>query len=482
MNLFAGLSRAYGTFKVDPNEIREDGKIGGKATTIKGSIKEAFWSKHISGTKSLGIVPINDDDCCKFGAIDIDEYDLNYDKVLDSLTKIDITLVPCLTKSGGLHLYLFLDDWIPAKIVQNKLKELAATIGFGTSEIFPKQTKILTERGDVGSWISLPYFGDSRKMIIKDIGPVTLSEFLLFAEKNKFSLKKLQGSKPYKTSDLKDGPPCLQILVDQKFPLGSRNVGLFNLGVYLRKSHPDTWRKDVEAYNRKYMDPPLDMEEVKIIIKSLSSKKYEYGCSKEPISFHCNIGVCKNRKYGIDDTSKMQTLHSLTKVNTTPPIWFIDIDGGGRIELSTEDLQNQRRFQKRCLETINLLPKKMSDNSWHQLLQDLLENLIVIDMPIDASARGQLMYMIEKFCTGKSQARNREEILLGKPWYNNEDRRHYFRMSDLLSYLDRHRFKDFKTHEIALFIKNNNGESKFFNIKGKGINIWSLNFYPGENE
>ena len=34
----------------------------------------------------------------------------------------------------------------------------------------------------------------------------------------------------------------------------------------------------------------------------------------------------------------------LTKQDSEPPIWFLDVEGG-RLELETDDLLNQNRFQ-----------------------------------------------------------------------------------------------------------------------------------------
>ena len=36
--------------------------------------------------------------------------------------------------------------------------ELAAGIGYGGVEIFPKQREVLVDRGDIGSWLNMPYF------------------------------------------------------------------------------------------------------------------------------------------------------------------------------------------------------------------------------------------------------------------------------------------------------------------------------------
>ena len=48
-------------------------------------------------------------------------------------------------------LFLFLKDWEPAALVREYLMEMSIALGFSGCEIFPKQDKILAERGDVGN-------------------------------------------------------------------------------------------------------------------------------------------------------------------------------------------------------------------------------------------------------------------------------------------------------------------------------------------
>lgn len=71
---------------------------------------------------------------------------------------------------------------------------------------------------------------------------------------------------------IKDGPPCLQQLCTQGFPEGTRNNGLFNIGVYLRKFDPDNWQSLLEDHNRNFMSPPLAANEVITVIKQLDKK------------------------------------------------------------------------------------------------------------------------------------------------------------------------------------------------------------------
>ena len=463
--IFEGLNRAHGEYTLTGNS-RADGKKEGKATTVREEVTLQKWKNHIEGKKGLGIIPINDDSMCKFGAIDVDNYkDLDYGKTLGLIIKLNLPLYACRSKSQGVHLYLFMSEWTPAKLVQDKLKEFAAALGFGGSEIFPKQTEILANRGDIGQWINMPYFGNERRY-----KEMSLKEFLVVIKP--ISIEELESIKVEVKTKFEDGPPCLQHLATQGFPSGTRNNGLFNIAVYCRKSNPDNWKKDVDSYNIECMDPPLPSQEVQGVIKSANRKDYHYTCSRAPIAPYCNAAVCKLRKHGIDSGNDLPAVHSLTKFDSNPPIWFLDIEGGGRLELETDDLQNQRRFQRKCMEKLNMMPTKMNDSAWTKLINHLMEHLTIIPAPVDASPVGQLFEHVERFCNGRVQAKNKDELLLGKPW--TDDGRHYFRIADLMAFLDRMHFRDYKVNQVTAILKNNKAEHHFFNCKGKGLNCWSV--------
>ena len=160
--------------------------------------------------------------------------------------------------------------------MQDKLRELSAALGHGGVEIFPKQREILVERNDVGSWLNMPYFGgeNSTRYGYNQKGEaLSPQEFLNFAESRKITHKELLNIKVPTVDDIQGGPPCLKVLLKQGFPEGTRNNGLFNVGVYLKKSIPDEWEKQIEEYNRKYVTPPLPAQEVLTLIKTLQKKE-----------------------------------------------------------------------------------------------------------------------------------------------------------------------------------------------------------------
>jgi hypothetical protein len=177
----------------------------------------------------------------------------------------------------------------------------------------------------------------------------------------------------------------------------------------------------------------------------------------------------------------LPNLSNLTKFDSNPPIWFLDVEGSGRMELITEDLQLQARFQKRCMETLNFMPPLINQVTWQQIMQKLLEKVTIIEAPVDASPVGQLIEHLERFCTSRMQARVKDEILLGKPFSENGS--HLFRLSDFISYLERQHFRDFKVNRISSIFKDKlNATHTFLLLKGKGVNVWIVPEFKKQEE
>ena len=196
--------------------------------------------------------------------------------------------------------------------MKNKLSAIAALLGQSKSEIFPKQSGIQPEKGDVGNFLNLPYY-HARKTVrfaIKNNGePATLKEF--YAMYDKYSVEDIDKVKVSVDDEaIKDGPPCLQALCDQGFPEGTRNNGLFNIGVYLRKFDPTNWETLLEKYNQKYMSPPLGHKEVSVVVSQLNKKDYNYKCKDQPIVSYCNSIICKLRTVSYTHLP-LQTIYSV---------------------------------------------------------------------------------------------------------------------------------------------------------------------------
>ena len=72
--IFRGLNIAYGKFI--PSDTNDAGKLQGDNKIIRqpNGLPDKLWEDHLNGTNSLGIIPIDENNECRWGCIDIDKY------------------------------------------------------------------------------------------------------------------------------------------------------------------------------------------------------------------------------------------------------------------------------------------------------------------------------------------------------------------------------------------------------------------------
>ena len=172
-----------------------------------------------------------------------------------------------------------------------------------------------------------------------------------------------------------DGPPCLQHIMTMGFPEGSRNSSLFNVGVYYRKKNPDDWQEDLMKFNYENLDEPLPSSEVNGLIKSVSRKDYAYTCKQAPICNYCEKSKCMRREYGIGGIGGCLTIEvdAITKYETenkSSVRWYVEMQGE-RIEVTTQQLLDQRQLQKMCVEKLNKCPSLMPGLKWEKRINEL---------------------------------------------------------------------------------------------------------------
>lgn len=478
--IFSGLEFAYGTYKIEKS--RGDGKQTGKGVVVRQAPTDELWEKHLQGVEpSLGIIPIRSDNTCIWGCIDIDQYPLDHKGLVEKVLKLKLPLVVCRSKSGGAHCFLFTKEPVPAGDMQDSLKTMAALLGEAGREIFPKQSEILVERGDTGNFLNLPYFAgdDGMRYAFKEDGTAaSLEEFYVLYDS--YVQDGLPSVEPPVQPDqpIKDGPPCLQALCGQGFPEGTRNNGLFNIGIYLKKVNPNDWENPLYEHNMKYLGPPLQISEVQVLVKQLNKKEYHYKCKDQPLNSFCNAGLCRTRKFGIGGNGPdAPKLSSLSKYNSEPPLWFLNVDGR-RVELETDSLYNQSLFQKACVEKINTLPPTLRKQDWEGMLNALLREMVeleqIIEAPQDTSLTGRFIDLLEEFTTHLQQAMDRDEILMGRPWTEEETAKTYFRIKDLEGHLKRNNFVGLNSAKIAQRLRDIGGEPIPLFLKGRATRCWSI--------
>lgn len=480
MRLFQGYADAHGTHgAVSQNDLK-GGKqeIKKSARTVREPVTVDLWNKHLAGDKPLGIIPIMADATCYWGCIDVDQYDINHGEIVKQLRQRKLPLVLCKTKSGGAHLFLFLSQPVSAEILRARLRQISANMGFGDSEIFPKQNQILADRGDLGNWLNMPYLGGDKttRYGVKENGSgMSLTEFLSYAEQRRVVIDDVAEPGEPEDETLNDGPPCLQHLSDVGFPEGTRNNGLFGLGIFCKKKFGERWREMLEQYNRQFMVPPLPADEVMKTIQSLEKKDYQYKCKDKPCIDYCNSALCKTRKFGVGGAGKYPTISGISKLDAGEnTLWFLDIEDT-RIELNTRQLQNYREFQAVCMDVLTVFYLPMKADTWASMVGEAMQNATIIEPAEDVTVQGHFKELLEEFLTDRHAGTSKNDLFLGKPYLDPDMEMHYFRLRDLMAHLERRNFKSWGRNVIGRRIETLPGGGRtFFNVDGNGVNVYHV--------
>lgn len=420
-DLYGGLDRAHGKNHV-LKVLDENNKRKSKNHTIHQPYTVNLWEQHLKGTDGLGVIPINDDAKCNWGAIDVDIYPLDLIKLEEDVKKLNLPVVVLRTKSGGAHITSYFKTMQSCRDVRNKMSEMSFALGLGEREIYPKQVR-LANNNDVGNWLNMPYFnalnGKTERYAIINGQEATLDEFLAFAESIRLdSTDDLVI--PTISSDLEDGPPCLQRIIQIKAGPGERNNVLFNIGVYNRLKYESDWEKHLEECNHNYINPPLSHKEVGAIVKSLEKKNYTYTCNNVPISNYCNKEICKNREFGIAAFEHIDVgiiVDSICKMTSEPPMWILSLEGV-RSEVETEEILDQTKFRRVCVNAVNKIPGRMKSDDWDKFIRSKLADITLIDAPKELKPSEVAINSLIQYLNATPEGFNPRDMTMGR-WLRN---------------------------------------------------------------
>lgn len=506
-DLFASLNRAHGVHV--PDTTGNPGKKKGKSWTDPTPPTVELWQQHLDGKKGLGLVPIRDDSTCLWAAIDVDDYTLDLRKFEIKAHEMGLPCTLCRTKSGGAHLYLFFSELVPAKLVREKLRKFCLALGYHTAEVFPKQSDVDDPTAS-GNWLNMPFFQEkltTRYAYREDGGVASAEQFLELAEKRKITLDILKTLEPRTSAsqgdnDFTDAPPCLETLCHQGFPQGSMNNALFSMGVYARKKYGDGgWEEKVFDYNLQFMGPGTHAE-VLAVTKSLSRKGYCYKCNDTPLQNYCNRPECYKREFGLTKPGRKNSREGrkcILDEFDRPGKCYIPPEGSGDephweftmagkpIQVNLDMLQSQMKFNREFLRIFHRLALLVKEDVWVEATNDLLSDVEIHDQPFDAGPEGQLLLHLEAFCTGKIQARDKAELILGKPFTGILKEHHgepfsWFRSKDFVKYLDQQHFRSFSDKEIWNVLRRNGARHTTIMLKGTCVALWGFKPFAAQDE
>ena len=440
---FSGLTRSYGVCKVDDGYIDpETGKKKWKHEWTKEPVTNQDYLDHLKAIKSIGIQPCTDEGMARFGAIDVDKYPIDKKFYLDVIQDKKLPIIPILSKSGGLHLYVFTTRLVKAKEIRSFLEELLVPFKLPhATEIFPKQTQLISTDGTVsnGNFINLPYNGDDRKALDIDGSQMPFEKFVQTVGLNLVDpkdFKKIKENIIYSElkgggEEFEDGPPCLQKLTKEQMTFtDGRDRFLYNYMVFAKKKYPgeDTWKKMIVKAGRDYFkfDENWTDDHIKSKIKNWEKQKKGFTCSDPLLEPHCMKALCIKRKYGVlsGEKENYPMLSNLQKINIKPnPEWRVTVEkeGGETVQLhckNTYKLTQVHEFKNVLFEQALITAPTIKQDKFDQILKTLSspEDKVEIIEPAEGTSPIDILKkLLEKHIYG-AQATNSSMVRATTPF------------------------------------------------------------------
>jgi len=421
---FDGYREAYGLADFEHEDAKvepESGKIKPVYRWNFEPLTEEIYKSHIEGKISIGIQPCNTDKEARLGVIDIDPKDYaDFDKkfFIDKIQEFDLPLLPVESKSGGLHLWIFINGFMSAKDIVSFLTNLLPLFKLKpNTEIFPKQTELTRDEstGKIGpgQFINLPYYGEERKALNVDGTSFTLDNFLQLIEANTVSKEDLQqitegiDKKIYEgvSGDFIDGPPCMAVLskLSKEKNFDGKDRFMYNYHVLVKMKYPDTWEDKVKNAPVKYFEEihgnAWTDQKLKAKIKSWAKTEKGYTCNQDPLFEHCKKGICVKKKFGVLSGSKgsYPGLTNLRKIEIfEEPEYEFDVtkpDGIGKATVhckSIEHLNDQRKRRNAIAKAAGFLPPLIKGDTEQTVMDELYKTQTTVSPPIGTSPKEKL--------------------------------------------------------------------------------------------
>jgi hypothetical protein len=501
INIFEGLSSAYGQFRKDNNRLAV--KVEGKSFIVKEPVTKELWQNHLNGTgPNLGIFPLTREGTCKWGAIDIDVNNFDYEDLLNRIRKKKLPLIMFRSKSGRAHVYMFMKDFTPAQEVQLVMKKFAAKLGLANmlDRVYPMQTSL--GKNDFGSWLNMPYYNqeETSTCAYKDnFDGATIEEFFEMYDKyvqtdlSQHLVEEVkQNIKKPKEKTLEDfllpcTKNCLK-LNNNKIPDENRNDYLLHMYTWSMravekgvKKIPEYSKMDAETllkyFNQEYMARPVEEKEIQNTVFKSKDKEYKYLCKKPTITKYCDSSACTRHVCGITplDAEKLvkatQALGKITKYLSEPPIFFESVDvknenGSGykriRIEMQGEDIINKQKWLNKlanqgCFPHISLHEQKSSD--FLVMQYERLENCLNEAADEEASEDFEFKSIIYSFVNKMTVSYNKEDLLKNACYVNKDTHELDFKLPNLMEYLKSNHIK-IPANQLTLKLKKIMGAKK----------------------
>jgi len=458
IELFKGYEGDFGIAHLSRSEFdTERSKLKPDYTWVHKPITPSDYRSHLEGKISIGIQPCRIDKTVQFGCIDIDPKDYSSFKVEKYLALIQqhkLPIVPILSKSGGLHCYVFLKEPIPTIDLMEALKAFLLPLGLKpATEVFPKQKELQKDdKGDIkpGQFINLPYYNHgvtTRYAVDKNNSKLSLEEFIKFANESKVDNEALTkhveeahknilvGTDP----EFEDGPPCLARCSLSKLDDG-RDRFMYNYMVFAKKKYKDKWPDQVSQANYKYLSVPWDRAKLDSKIKAWRGDTAGHTCYEDPIRDKCMRSLCYKRPFGVksDKNTDFPEITDFQVIKYADPEYRFNVvmpndDKKGVVIPNLKSMTTQTELLRLIWSQTFIKFDTVKPLVFNAKLNEWSKNIQKITPPKGTQIEDRLEEELYQKCINGPQAQERSHIYNGSCF--TEGGFHYFRWDSFIEHL-----------------------------------------------
>ena len=461
IKLFTGYRGDFGiadmsrtSVDADKNKIKPNYEWAGRPLSIND------YKDHLQGKISIGVQPCTLNKTAQFGCIDIDPPDygqFKIEKYLSLFQQYKLPLIPILSKSGGLHCYIFLKEPIKAIDLIDGLKAFLLPLGLKpTTEIFPKQKELKEdEKGDTkpGNFINLPYYNNGQSVryaLDKNNSKLDLASFIKVAEASRISKQDLEklveethanilkGADP----EFDDGPPCLALCSKTKLDDG-RDRFMYNYMVFAKKKYKDKWPDQVSKANYSYLEDPWDKTKLDSKIAAWRKDTAGHTCYEEPIKDKCMRGLCYSRPFGVssDGISVFPDITDFQIIKYVEPEYRFQVvmPSDDKVEVvvaNTKLMTTQKEVLNLIWEQTGVYFEPLKPKDYRAKLNEWRNGCETIYPPKGTQIADRLKDELYQYCINGPQAKQKNQIKNGACFTDKGN--HYFKFTSFIQHLGTH--------------------------------------------
>lgn len=431
-----------------------------------------LWNQHLAGKSGIGILPPDANNRVIFGVADVDDYQINHMEIAGKLDAMCLPLVPCLSKSGGLHLYLFAVEPVEPEVMSRALVALAARLGFRPKSAGGTADIITTAN------VWMPFFGgdgSSRSGIKKTGARMTVAEFVQIAEAARQSSNRIAAlAKPSK--------PRLVEVNAAEDPEGPQRAD--------RKltRHCDDLASmiDGEGRNKTLFIALKEMGSmvqagwisqgcVEDALRDAAGRCGMDGTKVDAMIRRKNGPLAQGRRAAPTEDGDYPRILRVRKWLTDPVTYTIDVEGGTLEHLSATDWLRYENFNRITYERLNLRFLEMKRDAWNLVVRSV--RVEDVEAPAEMGNDGRFFELIEDFLTNRYRGERMEDVLRGRPHLSEAEGCYVFRLSDIDRFIKREDAalsRNISREWMSTHIRKIGGWDKVRKIGGRATRTWSL--------